>query len=111
MTDSGSQETDSARELLEEYLVGLWAQALRLDSVGLDDDFFEEGGDSLAAMQVAAEVADRFQLELSTVMAFNQPTVRELAASVEKALEERVEQLSDDELEEGLTNAGSGVAG
>src|SRR6476661_792063 len=39
---------------IEEILAGIYAQILGLDRVGIDDSFFDLGGDSLSAMQVVA---------------------------------------------------------
>ena len=41
-----------ARTATEQALAPLWAQVLRVDQVGVDDDFFELGGDSLAATRL-----------------------------------------------------------
>ena len=39
---------------VEEILAGIYAQVLGLERVGVDDSFFELGGDSIFSMQVAA---------------------------------------------------------
>ncbi|WP_157011417.1 phosphopantetheine-binding protein, partial [Mycobacterium celatum] len=39
---------------IEELLAGIYAQVLGLEQVGVDDSFFELGGDSILSMQVAA---------------------------------------------------------
>jgi thioesterase domain-containing protein/acyl carrier protein len=44
-------------------LAELWKKTLQIDLVGLDDDFFEIGGDSLAATILASEIHRRFGLE------------------------------------------------
>jgi hypothetical protein len=40
----------------EEILAGIYAQVLGLDRVGVDDSFFELGGDSILSMQVIAAI-------------------------------------------------------
>ncbi|MGH3737981.1 MAG: KR domain-containing protein [Micromonosporaceae bacterium] len=47
----------------ERALATLWAEALRLDRVGLDDDFIELGGDSLVAVRLIGHVGERFVLD------------------------------------------------
>ena len=45
--------------VVEEILVGIYAQVLGLERVGVDDSFFDLGGDSLSAMRVIAAVKNR----------------------------------------------------
>src|SRR5437764_8823820 len=48
----------------EARVIELWARALEVESVGGEDDFFELGGDSLAAAVIAAELHAAFGVEL-----------------------------------------------
>jgi acyl carrier protein len=67
------------RSPLERKLAGIWAAALELDEVGVDDDFLELGGDSLRAMQVVARVLDACAVEIPVPALFEAPTVAEMA--------------------------------
>jgi acyl transferase domain-containing protein/acyl carrier protein len=82
---------------LERLLAGLWQDALGMDQVGLDDDFFELGGNSLVAVQLASRVRAKFQVELPIASLFESPTVGKLAVMVEQALVDKAAALSDDE--------------
>ena len=42
-------------DAVEEILAGIYAQVLGLDRVGVDDSFFDLGGDSISSMQVVAQ--------------------------------------------------------
>lgn len=72
--------TDTERELAD-----IWGAQLGLESIGIYDRFFDVGGHSLLAVQVASEIRDRFQIELPVLKLFQAPTVAELATLVEQA--------------------------
>lgn len=63
---------------LEQLLVTLWQDVLPVEPIGIDDDFFALGGDSLHAMMVINRLRQRFDelFHLSTL--FRSPTVRSL---------------------------------
>lgn len=71
----------------EQVVADVWARALELDSVGPDQDFFELGGDSLAAEAVLAATVDELGVArdrvTATVLA-EAPTVREFARQVRR---------------------------
>src|SRR5206468_885824 len=51
------------RTPLEEVLAGIFCQVLKLDQVGIEDDFFALGGHSLLATQVVARVRQTLAVE------------------------------------------------
>ncbi|MFJ6574306.1 amino acid adenylation domain-containing protein, partial [Streptomyces sp. NPDC091292] len=69
----------------EELLAGIWSQLLGLDRVGVTDNFFELGGHSLLATRVRSRVRELIGAELPLHVLFDRPTVRGLAAAVERA--------------------------
>ncbi|MFJ1552014.1 amino acid adenylation domain-containing protein, partial [Streptomyces sp. NPDC088246] len=69
----------------EELLAGIWAGVLGVDRVGVTDSFFELGGHSLLATQVISRVREVLGVEVAVSVLFDRPTVRGLAAVVEKA--------------------------
>ena len=69
------------RTSLERDLAGIWAELLRVGSVGRNDNFFDLGGDSLTAIRMVARAA-RAGIELSLRQLFRHQTVAELAADV-----------------------------
>ncbi|WP_231974826.1 non-ribosomal peptide synthetase, partial [Mycobacterium sp. E1747] len=64
---------------VEEILVGIFAQVLGLERVGVDDSFFDLGGDSLSAMRLIAAVNASVNSDLGVRAVFDAPTVAELA--------------------------------
>jgi amino acid adenylation domain-containing protein len=64
------------------------AEALRIASIGPDEDFFTAGGDSLTAMTMVSTARDRFAARGTSLRAFlARPTPRGLLAAVEAAVE------------------------
>jgi acyl carrier protein len=76
----------SPRDELERWLADLWALVLDLDSVGIDDQFLDLGGDSLAAMRIAAQVLATWSLELSLAVILEAATVAQMAAALRDRL-------------------------
>lgn len=73
---------DPPRNPTERLLVDLWAKHLRLPSVGIYQNFFELGGDSILAIRLLAE-ARQHGLRLSPRQVYDHPTIAELATAGE----------------------------
>ncbi len=87
----------SPRNPTEEQIVAIIAELLALERVGVNDNFFLLGGNSLLATQVIARVRESFDIEVTLLNVFDNPTVAGIAAVVEQLVIERVEALSDEE--------------
>jgi amino acid adenylation domain-containing protein len=77
------------RDHIELQLVVAWTDILGVDSVGVHDDFFELGGDSLAAEAAMAALCEDFGLTLPTSVLLEAPTVAELAVKVRDPSQDR----------------------
>ena len=64
---------------VEEKIGAIWKQLLKIDHVGLDDNFFDVGGHSLQIVRLRSEMRKAFNRELSVLDLFSHPTVRSLA--------------------------------
>jgi amino acid adenylation domain-containing protein len=67
------------RNSVEETLTKIWAEVLDLDQVGIDDNFLDLGGHSLAATRVIARVLNTFSLQVPISALFDSPTVAAMA--------------------------------
>ena len=79
------QEVDRYRapaSAVEEILAGIYAQVLGLERVGVDDSFFDLGGDSLSAMRVIAAINTGLDAGLAVRTLFDAPTVAQLAPRI-----------------------------
>nr|WP_272949265.1 non-ribosomal peptide synthase/polyketide synthase [Mycobacteroides franklinii] len=65
--------------LTEEILAGIYARVLGVERVGVDDSFFDLGGDSLSAMRLIAAVNADLNAAVSVRTVFEAPTVAQLA--------------------------------
>ncbi|MGD8277160.1 MAG: AMP-binding protein [Gemmatimonadota bacterium] len=73
------------RTELERVLAEIWAEVLQRERVGVEDSWFDLGGDSMLATRVAARVEDRLGLELTLPVFFEHPTIAGVAAVLEAA--------------------------
>jgi thioesterase domain-containing protein/aryl carrier-like protein len=64
---------------LEVQLLALWRQVLADDSLGVEDNFFERGGHSLRAVQLATQIEQISGHEIPLAMLFEAPTVNAMA--------------------------------
>ncbi len=64
----------------EEILAGVYARVLGVERIGVDESFFDMGGDSMLAMRLVAAVKASLGADLSVRAVFETPTVAELAS-------------------------------
>jgi amino acid adenylation domain-containing protein len=82
--NSGSgSPMDAPETRLERALTELWSRVLRVGSVGLDDNFFDLGGDSLQLVAVHSHLQKTLQIDIPVTDLFEFTTIRKLARHIE----------------------------
>ena len=77
---------------LETHLAGIWQALLGIDAIGIDDNLFELGGDSLLGIQLLSRVKAAYAVDLRPADFFKHPTVAGLASLVESRLLDEIER-------------------
>jgi len=70
------------RNVIEEALVRIWSDVLKVERIGVQDNFFDLGGHSLLAMQILSRLRLTFQIELPLRALFESLTVADLASTL-----------------------------
>ncbi|MDR4461483.1 MAG: SDR family NAD(P)-dependent oxidoreductase [Nitrospirales bacterium] len=73
---------EEAEGSLEHEVADLWQQILGTEHVGLEDDFFQLGGESLSALQLLNRIQERYDIGLSLREFFDTPTVSGVARQI-----------------------------
>lgn len=74
------------RSSTEQLLCDIWAELLKLQSVGAQDDFFELGGNSLLAMDLISHTEKVFEIDLPIRALLYHPTIEEFAGVIDGLL-------------------------
>jgi acyl carrier protein len=67
------------RNRIEQQIAEVWRQALKVDRVGINDNFFDLGGHSLLMAQVHSQLNQQFQREIPLIKLLEYPTIRAMA--------------------------------
>jgi len=80
---------------VEETLAGVVSALLEVPSLGMEDDFFLLGGHSLMATQLIARIRDAFGIDMPLRNVFERPTVRALAAEIDRLSVGKLKNMQD----------------
>ena len=83
---------------LESALAEMWSGLLGAGPTGIDDDFFEAGGNSLTALRLSARIEAAYGVGFPVRAVFENPTVRRAAVAVEALLRAEIEAMSPADL-------------
>ncbi|WP_369356029.1 amino acid adenylation domain-containing protein [Streptomyces sp. cg2] len=76
----------------EEALAAIWAELLGLARVGVEDNFFDLGGDSVTSLRLMARMSGAFGVEVSPRDFFDAPTIAALAERLEDTILAQLEE-------------------
>ncbi len=71
------------KNVIEEELIEIWKKLLKIDDIGVTDNFFKLGGDSILVIQLTNLIKEQGYL-ITTKMVFKYQTIRSLAEHLEK---------------------------
>ena len=77
------------RDETEQRIMEIWQQFLGIQQIGIDDNFFDLGGDSLLAIQILSRLRETFHTDLSPHHLLHAPTVATLAELMRQNTSER----------------------
>jgi amino acid adenylation domain-containing protein len=73
------------RTPVEKLLADIWTEVLKIERVGVHDNFFDLGGHSLLITQVASRIQQAFHVQLPLRVLFDAPTIPRLTAAIATA--------------------------
>ena len=74
------------RNVLEEFLVNVWGEVIKVERIGIHDHFFDIGGQSLLATQVIARLRHALDLDIPLRTLFENPTIAQFASAIDAQL-------------------------
>jgi amino acid adenylation domain-containing protein len=80
---SGAGKGGEPRTKTARTIAAFWSELLKVDGIGIEDDFFDLGGDSLIATGLVARVRATFGVEIRLASLFEQPTIAGLSEAVD----------------------------
>jgi acyl transferase domain-containing protein/acyl carrier protein len=81
------------RNETEEILASIFVKYLAIADIGVHDNLFELGLDSLKAVEISAEISKQFNVNISVGEIFNFPTIEEIANCIGNKKEEEKEEI------------------
>ncbi|WP_309744852.1 polyketide synthase, partial [Chamaesiphon sp. OTE_20_metabat_361] len=76
----------AADTAIEQILIEIWQASLRLEKIGVEDNFFDLGGNSLLGLAAIESIQAKFNLKVSPVRLYQYPTIRSLAKYLNSVL-------------------------
>lgn len=84
-----------AQNEFEEIIQAVWSEVMKIDKIGIHDNFIEIGGDSLSGIRVMSRLSETFDLDLPVNLIFQNPTIARLAIHIEETIKGILEEMED----------------
>lgn len=88
---------------LEEELANLWAEILKVERVGINDNFFDLGGHSLLATRLIFQLREHFHVDVPLRALFEAPTIAAFAPVI---VQTQIEQIDSEDMAQALSALG-----
>jgi amino acid adenylation domain-containing protein len=86
LSSSVSKEYVAPKTITEKKLVGIWSSILKIEKIGIMDDFFEIGGHSMIAVTLIIKIEKEFGIRLPLATLFEQSNIQKLAKVIENGI-------------------------
>jgi amino acid adenylation domain-containing protein len=100
-------EYSAPQSLAETTLARIWSEILDIDPIGVHDNFFDLGGESLLAAQAVSKVSSFFEVNIPLRTLFDHPTISDFAAAIDDITSSRTNS-HEDYLTDALSKLGYG---
>lgn len=77
------RERENDYTVYERGVAAIWSEVLGVTRIGIDERYFDLGGDSILALRIVHRINERFGMQGDTSVLFQYPTIKELAAVIE----------------------------
>ena len=82
----------------EQKITDIWQKVFRIEQVGVYDNFFSLGGNSLVAIKIISQFKNIFRADISPIVIFRNPTIAELASVIEGKIIAQIKNLNEEQV-------------
>ena len=72
------------RDDMEQKMINIWQKVFKINQIGIHDNFFSLGGNSLVGTQIITQLRKIYKIDISLSILFQNPTVAELSSVLEQ---------------------------
>ena len=82
LASAAAQGYAAPRDEIEQRLALMWREVLGVERIGIDDDYYEHGGNSLTGLEMFLAIEELYGCELPLSLLVARPTIRALAGAI-----------------------------